>query len=130
MLNIVSSFANQNGLHFNVKKTQYIMFHHKKCVDTNIELTLNGDILTWSHDITLMNHHFNCCLSFGKDVNVRKGCFIQCVNEIYTKFAFTHPKYMEQAFIGPIYETFLAKNLCFLAKPGMWPLERFLMYHF
>ncbi len=40
MLTLYSSFANQNGLHFNVKKTQCIMFHHKQCVDTNIELTL------------------------------------------------------------------------------------------
>ncbi len=47
MLAMCSSFANQNGLHFNVKKTQCIMFHHKQCVDTNIELTLNGDILTY-----------------------------------------------------------------------------------
>ncbi len=46
MLNICSSFANQNGLHFNVKKTQCNMVHHKQCVDTNIELTLDGDILT------------------------------------------------------------------------------------
>ncbi len=58
------SFANQNGLHFIVKKTQCIMFH--QCVDTNIELTLNGDILTWSDDITHLGHHFNCCLSFKK----------------------------------------------------------------
>ncbi len=65
-----------NGLHFNVKKTLCIMFHHKQCVDTNIELTLNGDILTWSHDITHLGHHFNCSLSFRKDINIRKGCFI------------------------------------------------------
>ncbi len=92
MLNMCSSFANQTGLHFNVKKTQCIMFHHKQCVDTNIELTLNGDILTWSRDITHLGHHFNCCLSFRKDINIRKGCFIQCVNEICTEFAFAHPK--------------------------------------
>ncbi len=76
-------------MHFNVKKTQCIMFHHKQCVDTNTELTLNGDILTWSH-ITHLGHH--CCLSFRNDINIRKGCFIQCVNEICTEFAFAHPK--------------------------------------
>ncbi len=50
---LTMSFANQNGLHFNVKKTLCIMLHHKQCVDTNIELTLNGDILTWSCGICL-----------------------------------------------------------------------------
>ncbi len=68
------------------------MFHHKQCVDTNIELTLNGDILIWSHDITHLGHYFNCCFSFRKDINIRKGCFIQCVNEICTEFAFAHSK--------------------------------------
>ncbi len=68
MLTMCSSFANQNGLHFNMKNTWFIMFHHKQCVDTNIELTLNGDILTWSHDITHLDHHFN--------INIRKSCFI------------------------------------------------------
>ncbi len=34
LLTMCSSFANQNGLHINVKKTQYIMFHHKQYVDT------------------------------------------------------------------------------------------------
>ncbi len=47
LLTMCSSFVNQNGLHLNVKKTQFIMFHHKQCVDTNTELTLNGDILTY-----------------------------------------------------------------------------------
>ncbi len=84
MLTMCSSFANQNGLHFNSKKTQCIMFHHKQCVDTINELTLNWNILTWSHDITHLGHHFNCFL--------RKGSFIQCVNEICTEFAFAHPK--------------------------------------
>ncbi len=39
-------------------------------------------------------------------------------------------KYMEQAFMGPIYGIFTVKNLCPLTKPGIWPLERFIMYHF
>ncbi len=68
------------------------MFHDKQCIEINIELTLNGDILTWSHDITHLGHHFNCCLCFRKDINIRKGCFIQCVNEICTAFAFAHAK--------------------------------------
>ncbi len=84
MLTMCSSSDNQNGLHFNVKKTWFIMFHHKQCVDNNIELTLNGDILTWSHDITHLGHPFNCCLSFRKYIDIRKGCFIQRVNEICT----------------------------------------------
>ncbi len=70
-----------------------VTFHHKQCVYTNIELTLNGDFLTWSHGITHLGHHFNCCLSFRKDINIRKGCFIQCVSEICTEFAFAHHKY-------------------------------------
>ncbi len=36
-------------------------------------------------------------------------------------------KYVEQTFMGPIYEIFIVNNLCLLAKPGMWPLERFIM---
>ncbi len=39
-------------------------------------------------------------------------------------------KYMEQTFMGPIYRIFIVKNLCLLAKHGMWPLERFIVYHF
>ncbi len=39
-------------------------------------------------------------------------------------------KYMEQSFMGPIYGTVIVKNLCLLVKPGMCPLERFIMYHF
>ncbi len=42
------------------------MFHHKQCVDTNIELTLNGDIRTWSHDITHLGHYFNDVLASEK----------------------------------------------------------------
>ncbi len=33
-------------------------------------------------------------------------------------------------YMGPIYGIFIVKNLCILAKPGMWPLETFIMYHF
>ncbi len=131
-----SSFANQNGLHFNVKKTQCIMFHHKQHVDTNIELTLNGDILTWSHEITHLGHHFNCCLSFRKNIDIRQGCFIKCVNEICTEFAFAHSKC--RAKLLQIYGTSfygsnlwdLYKEFISLTKPGMWSLERFIMYHF
>ncbi len=80
------------------------------CVDTNIELTLNGDIVTWSHDITHLGHHFICCFSLRKYINIRKGCFIQCVNEICTEFVFAHPK--GQAKLLEIYGTnFHGSNL-------------------
>ncbi len=86
------------------------MFHHEQCVDTNIELTLNGDIPTWYNDITNFGHIFICCLSFGKDVNIRKGCFIACVNMICTELAFAHPKC--QAKLLQIYGTsFYGSNL-------------------
>ncbi len=39
-----------------------------------------------------MDHHFNCCLNFKKDTNLRKGQFIQYVNEIHMESAFAHPK--------------------------------------
>ncbi len=39
-------------------------------------------------------------------------------------------KYMEQAFMDPNDGINIAMKLCLLAEPGMWSLERFLMYHF
>ncbi len=85
MLFMRSSFAKQNRLHFIVMKTQCIMFHYKHCVDINIVFSLNGDILTWIDDITHLGHHLNCCLSFRKDINIRKGWLIQYENEICTE---------------------------------------------
>ncbi len=47
---------------------------------------------------------------FRKYINKRKGCFIQCVNEICIEFAFAHPKY--RAKLLQIYGTrFYGSNL-------------------
>ncbi len=45
-------------------------------------------------------------------------------------FKLNYSKYIEQAFMGPIYGIVIVKFLFLLAKPGMWPLESFIMYHF
>ncbi len=41
---------------------------------------------------THLGHHFNYCLSFRKDINIKKGCFIQCVYDTCREFAFAHTK--------------------------------------
>ncbi len=93
MLNICNDFAHSKGLHFNAKKTQCILFHQKHCdnIPSEIRLTLNGDVLVWFSDVIHLGHRFSCCLGFKKDIGMRKGAFIQCVNEICTEFAFAHP---------------------------------------
>ncbi len=55
-------------------------------------MVLNGDTIKWFSDIVHLGHHFSCCLSFKKDTNLRKGQFIQYINEICKEFAFAHPK--------------------------------------
>ncbi len=50
-------------------------------------MMLNGDYIKWFSDIEYLRYHFN---SFKKDTKLRKGQFIQCVNEICTEFAFSH----------------------------------------
>ncbi len=55
-------------------------------------MVLNGDNIKWFSDIVHLCHHFNCCLSFKKDTNLRKSQFIQCINEIRWEFDFAHPK--------------------------------------
>ncbi len=93
MLDICSSYARNVGLQFNAKKTKCILFHvrHSERDTHEFNLSLNGDKLKWFRDVTHLGHHFNCCLSFAKDVNSRKSQFIQSVNEINTEFAFAHP---------------------------------------
>ncbi len=36
-------------------------------------------------NVTYLGHSFNCCMSFAKDVSIRKGDFIQCITEIATE---------------------------------------------
>ncbi len=55
-------------------------------------MVLNGNNIKWFSDIVHLGHHFNCCLSFKKDTNLRKSQFIQCINDICKEFAFAHPK--------------------------------------
>jgi len=92
MLDICNSFATTKGLLFNAKKTKCISFHKKHTQRELCILNLNGDNLKWFSDVVHLGHHFNCCQSFSKDTNLRKGQFIQCVNEICTEFSFAHPK--------------------------------------
>ena len=94
MLDICNLFAEDRGLQFNAKKTKCITFHikHSDNDENQCVMVLNNDNVKWYTDITHLGHHFNCCLSFKKDTNFRKGQFIQCVNEICTEFGFAHPK--------------------------------------
>ena len=66
----------------------YFMLDTQQRDTYEFNLSLNGDKLKWFRDVTHLGHHFNCCLSFAKDVNSRKSQFIQSVNEINTEFAF------------------------------------------
>ncbi len=92
MLNMCNSFAKERGLLFNAKKTQCIVFHQKHQVNyDNVQMFLNNDLLKWHTDVIHLGHNFNCCLNFSKDVNMKKGSFIQCVNELCSEFGFAHP---------------------------------------
>ncbi len=94
MLNICNMSAEDKGLHFNAKKTKCIAFHrkHEQLITGQCTKVLNGDNIKWFSDIVHLGHHFNCCLIFKKDTNLRKGQFIQCINEICMEFAFAHHK--------------------------------------
>ncbi len=85
-------------------------------------MVLNWDNIKWFSDIVHLGNHFNCCLSFKQNTNLRKGQFIQCINE----FVFAHPKCKSKlvyiygsSFIDPICGIYRAKNLCLSVQHGM-----------
>ncbi len=89
-------------------------------------MVLNGDTIKWFSYIVHLGHHFNCCFSFKKDTNLRKGKFFQYLNEICTEFAFAHPnvnlnyyRYMVGVFMDPIGGIYTARNLCHSVQHGM-----------
>ena len=93
MLNICDRFGQMNGLDFNCKKTVCIEFHGPgPCKHgTYPTVTLNGKSLTWNHSVKHLGHVLSCGLGFDEDMNVKKGQFIGCVNNISTEFGFAHP---------------------------------------
>ncbi len=89
MLTICNMFAEDKGLHFNVKKSKCIAFHknkHEQLITEQCTMVLNGNPIMWFSDIVHLDHHFK------NDTNLKKGQLIQCINEICTEFAFAHPK--------------------------------------
>ncbi len=121
-----NAFALATELMFNAQKTQCIFFYHKRC-DSNVKpkMALNGRILEWHKNVTHVGHSFNCCMSFAKDVSIRKGAFIQCI-EITTEFKFANPawqgtgcrKYMAIVTMGHIYGTYMVKKFYLCVKHG------------
>ena len=60
-----------------------------------------------------LGHTLSCCLDFYKDVILKKGSFIGCVNDVLTEFAFAHPHV--KCKLVQIYGT------CFYGSP-LWDL--------
>ncbi len=77
-------------------------------------MVLNRDNIKWFSDIVHLD------LSFKKDSNLRKGQFIQCINEICMEFAFAHHK--RKSKLLQIYGiSFYGSNLCdFYSKEFMY----------
>ena len=94
MLNICTEFGNRTQLEFNCKKTECIDFHGSdKCESSpNYKVYLNGKTLKWNKHVKHLGHTLTCCLNYDKDVNIKKGQFIACVNNIITEFSFAHPR--------------------------------------
>jgi hypothetical protein len=94
MINICERFGANVGLQFNAKKTVCIEFHESvKCSDNIKEpdIFLNGNKIEWSKHVKHLGHTLSCCLSSDKDIDLKKGKFIGCVNNIATEFQFAHP---------------------------------------
>ena len=94
MILTCQKFGLSTGLEFNSKKTICINFHHSgKCNDSSSppHVFLNGEKLKWCNSVKHLGHTVTCCLGFNKDVDIKKGQFITCVNNILTEFGFAHP---------------------------------------
>jgi hypothetical protein len=94
MLQICQKFGNNHGLNFNSKKTVCINFHLDGYCDSITEypeIKLNGENLVWCKSAKHLGVTLSCCSNTNIDINVKKGKFIGCVNDIATEFAFAHP---------------------------------------
>ena len=94
MIATCEKFGAKTGLDFNSKKTVCINFHHSgRCPNSSYSphIVLNGETLKWGNSVKHLGHTLSCCLDFNKDVYLKKGQFISCVNNILTEFAFAHP---------------------------------------
>ena len=95
MLQICECFGQNNGLDFNSKKSICIDFHQSKQCNNDIALPaifLNGKGLQWCNEVKHLGNTITCCGTFEKDVRLKKGNFISCVNGIITEFGFAHPQ--------------------------------------
>jgi hypothetical protein len=93
MLDICTSFGTATGLQYNCKKTVCIDFHGNDdcCTEGNCyNVYLNKQRLSWCKAVKHLGHYLTCCLTCDKDVHVKKGQFIACVNNILTEFSFAH----------------------------------------
>ena len=92
MLDTCTQFGASTGLQYNCKKTVCIDFHGNDSCTDNIDYNvyLNKQRLIWCKSVKHLGHHLTCCLSCDKDINVKKGQFIACVNNILTEFSFAH----------------------------------------
>jgi hypothetical protein len=92
MLNVCTSFGEDTGLQYNCKKTLCVDFHGYDSCTENIKycVYLNQQPLKWCKSAKHLGHTLTCCLTCDKDVNVKKGQFIACVNNILSEFSFAH----------------------------------------
>lgn len=94
MLNICETFGQKHSLNFNSKKSMCIKFHlDGKCEPSSSlpEVNLNKKALSWCKSTKHLGNTLSCCLESSIDINVKKGIFIGCVNDIMTEFSFVHP---------------------------------------
>jgi hypothetical protein len=92
MLNKCAEFGTKTGLQFNCKKTICIDFHGAdRCNKMDYKVYLYDQMLKWNNNVKHLGHTLTCCLRCDKDINIKKGQFIACTNNIVTEFAFAHP---------------------------------------
>jgi hypothetical protein len=113
MLQICETFGKRHGLNFNSKKTVCVHFHaDAKCESLSSlpVVTLNGETLVWCKTAKHLGHTLTCCLQSNKDINIKKGNFIACVNDVMTEFAFAHP-YVKQRLLNIYGSSFYGSSL-------------------
>mgnify|MGYP000338137030 CR=1 FL=1 len=94
MIKTCENFGNNAGLEFDSKKTACVTFHHVgSCAASQgaPTISLDGTPLKWCKYVKHLGHTMSCCSDFDKDIVVKKGHFIACVNDIITEFSFAHP---------------------------------------
>ena len=90
MITQCENFGKKHGLDFNAKKTMCIKCHKSYDCRTSRfpQINMNNNALQWVTRVKHLGHTLSCCASSGLDVNIKKGEFIACMNNIITEFGF------------------------------------------